>query len=287
MKKHIWILKLILFIPVSLYCSQADSTLHISENKKSFSNIITLPPFIKVTAQSQTSKNTEANNTQSKLMPIRCFVTESEQGKAVAHKPVVKEELTGKTIEVNEIKYGHYEFVIEKEKKYFIECNVVGYKNFEQSVDISSAVIGELNTMEIVVVPYRENENFILKNIYFHPNTPVFKTQSSGELAQLYSYMKNNPTVVISIEGHTNSNRYIGKDKQREQIGGKWAFHGTAKKLSKERANEVKIFLTKNGISEERIKIKGWGGRKELYPDARNLSESMKNMRVEIHILKM
>jgi outer membrane protein OmpA-like peptidoglycan-associated protein len=281
---------LLLSFPTSCFSATDSTTIHSSTNQKSFSNIVSAPKFLQITDEKTETFNSAGKTDdvvqQKKLMPVRCFVSEEEHGVEVAHFPKVSEEISGKKIEVKQIKYGQYEFVIERDKKYFIECNVIGYKNFEQSVVVSSLVVGELNTYEITLTPYKANENFILRNIYFHPNTPVFKSQSSNELAELYSYLKNNSSVMISIEGHTNSNRYIKKDNKRTQIGGEWAFHGTAKKLSKKRADEVKIFLTKKGIDASRIKTKGWGGRKELYPDATTLSDSMKNMRVEVHIIK-
>lgn len=170
--------------------------------------MISSPNFIKIIDQKTGTNNKQNSNSDllhKQILPIRCFITETEQGKPIIHKPTVKDELTGKVIEVKEMDPGHFEFTVERGKKYFVECNVVGYKNFEKSVELSSVVTGELNTYEIAIRPYKENEKFILKNIYFHPNTPVFKTQSSNELAELYSFMKNNSTVVISIEGHTNS----------------------------------------------------------------------------------
>ncbi len=270
--------------------AQSDSSTISPNDQKPFINIVSSPKNIQIVQEQTETYNSKEKFgdplMNKKIMPIRCFISEAEHGIAVAHIPKISEETSGKKVEVKQIKYGQYEFVVEKDKKYFIECNVIGYKNFEQSTIISSIVVGELNTYEITLTPYRAHENFVLRNIYFHPNTPVFKTQSSNELAELYSYMKNNSAVIISIEGHTNSNRYISKDDKRTRIGGEWAFHGTAKKLSKKRAEEVKIFLTKKGIDATRINTKGWGGRKELYPDATTLSESMKNMRVEIHIEK-
>lgn len=284
------------FFPLLFFCricfgATTDSTIATNTiEQKTFANVVSTPSTIQITYEQTEKYNAPEKiadpKSQKKILPVRCFISEAEHGVAVAHFPKISEEVSGKKIEVKQIKYGHYEFVVERDKRYFIECNVIGYKNYEQSVKLSSAVIGELNTFEIVLTPYRINENFVLRNIYFHPNTPVFKTQSSNELAELYSYMKNNAAVIISIEGHTNSNRYISKDAKRTQIGGEWAFHGTAKKLSKKRAEEVKMFLTKKGIDASRIKTKGWGGRRELYPDARTLSESMKNMRVEIQIIK-
>ena len=67
-------------------------------------------------------------------------------------------------------------------------------------------------------------------------------------------------------------------------MGEKWNFSGSAKQLSKFRADEVKAFLVKKGIKPDRVKTKGWGGMHEIFPDAKTLSQGMKNMRVEVHI---
>ena len=222
-----------------------------------------------------------------KFIPVKCLITDIVKGLGIDNTPTITDELTGKPLEVKKLKNGEYEFVIEKGKNYKVDCNAIGYKNFDHSINIYKALKGEGNEMEIKLQPLVAGENFILKNIYFHANTPVIKNESNKELEKLSAFMKNNPDAVISIEGHTNSNRHISRDNRREQIGGKWAFHGTAKKLSKFRADEVMGYLKKKGIDSDRIKTKGWGGDHELYPNARTLDESSQNMRVEVVILKI
>lgn len=250
----------------------------------------------KVVAQKTVVTNkSKPNNTVRKLkklqdtslVPVRCIISDINKGFAIDNSPVITDELTGKPLDIKRIKSGEYELAVEKGKNYKVECNAIGYKNFDYSLNIYKALKGEGNDFEIKLQSLQAGENFILRNIYFHPNTPVIKTESNKELEKLYAYMKNNPDAIISIEGHTNSNRHIDKDSKRQQMGGKWAFHGSAKKLSRNRADEVKNYLEKRGVKEDRVKTKGWGGDKELYPNAKTLDESTKNMRVEVIILKI
>jgi len=236
----------------------------------------TPPPEVKKVKQVET-----------KLVPVRCVITDVVKGTGVDNIPVIVDELTGKPITIKKIKAGEYEIQIEKAKSYKVDCNAIGYKNFEHSINIYKELKGEVNELEIQLQPLVAGENFILQNIYFHANTPVIKTESNKELEKLYLFMKNNSEAIISIEGHTNGNRHIDRDSRRQQMGGKWAFHGTSKKLSQFRADEVRDYLTKKGVDGSRIKTKGWGGDHELYPDATTLEESVKNMRVEVVIIKI
>ncbi|MBN8703572.1 MAG: OmpA family protein [Bacteroidetes bacterium] len=249
-------------------------------------------PFVKSVNISKEAKG-EDNRFQLELTPftkktsVKIVVVDEVKALPIDYMPTVTDELTGKKAEIKKLADGEYEVYIEKDKLYKVECNAIGYKAFDKPVNISKEVKGEDNRFQILLTPLKVGESFILKNIYFHPNTPVFKSESNKELQNLYKYMASNPEAVISIEGHTNSNRYIKREKRRAEMGGKWAFHGTAKKLSKKRASEVKDFLNKKGVEQKRIKTKGWGGDQELYPEPKNFQESLKNMRVEVHILKM
>jgi len=81
--------------------------------------------------------------------------------------------------------------------------------------------------------------------------------------------MDENPTVKIELSGHTDN-------------------QGSSKlniKLSQERVEKVKKYLTEHNIESKRIKGKGYGGSK---PVASNASEDTRklNRRVEIIILR-
>ena len=57
---------------------------------------------------------------------------------------------------------------------------------------------------------------------------------------------------------------------------------GSAKKLSKFRAETIYSFLVRKGIDPSRIEIKGWGGNKMLYD--KHDSRANLNVRVEVEI---
>jgi len=227
-----------------------------------------------------------AATTKSKLIPVRCLVTDAVKASPISEQITIKDELTGACIPVQKTATGEFEFAVEKGRIYKVDCAVMGYKTFDHPVNIYKTLRGEENQFEIKLQPLVAGENFILKNIYFNPNTPVIKDESTEELAKLFTFMKNNPEAIISIEGHTNGHNHIGRESWREKKGGDWAFHGSVKKLSRHRAYQVMSYLVKNGIASSRVKTKGWGDAHELYPNARTMEQRLKNMRVEVVILK-
>jgi outer membrane protein OmpA-like peptidoglycan-associated protein len=60
--------------------------------------------------------------------------------------------------------------------------------------------------------------------------------------------------------------------------------YGSAKKLSKARADVIARWLVEQGIDKKRMDIKGWGGKKMVYK--KNDAMAGKNVRVEIEIVK-
>ena len=73
----------------------------------------------------------------------------------------------------------------------------------------------------------------------------------------------------IELSGHTDN---LGEEDYNLQ-------------LSKNRANEVKEYLVKNGLSEKQIKTKGYGSEKPLVANDTE-DGRLQNRRVEFIILK-
>ena len=126
---------------------------------------------------------------------------------------------------------------------------------------------------------------FVMKSIYFHPNTYALKRESIGELQKLLNYLNNNPTASIEIQGHTNGDHRVAKNKAYESLGPEWNFSGSAKELSLKRAEAIKKFLETNGIPESRLVPKGYGGKKPIIRDPQTNEEGQMNIRVEVVIL--
>lgn len=110
---------------------------------------------------------------------------------------------------------------------------------------------------------------FELKNIFFDLGKATLREDSKAELDKLYEIMKNSD-IVIELGGHTDS---IGSDEANL-------------KLSQDRVNSVKGYLTGKGIPEKRMNAVGYGERE---PVASNSTEQGRqlNRRVEVKILRL
>lgn len=91
----------------------------------------------------------------------------------------------------------------------------------------------------------------VLKNIFFDYNMASLRPESRKELNKLLGFMKENKDVAIIIGGHTDSR---GNDDYNMR-------------LSQERAEAVRDYLTSNGVVENRLTARGYG---ETKPVARN-----------------
>jgi outer membrane protein OmpA-like peptidoglycan-associated protein len=114
-----------------------------------------------------------------------------------------------------------------------------------------------LSPLPIVTTPLKDSISITLaqtitfKNLRFATNTATIQDTATIELQQLASYLKNNPTYLILIEGHTDNS---GLEKKNGD-------------LSIRRAEAVKQYLIQQQIASERITTKGWGASKPVAPN--------------------
>ncbi|HKC68886.1 MAG TPA: OmpA family protein [Bacteroidia bacterium] len=177
---------------------------------------------------------------------------------------------------------SEHSYTVEKGKKYKIKCTAFGYKNYEQSITITN----QTNVAEILLEPLKAGENVVMKSIYFYPNTYALKKSSLGELEKLLQFLVNNPNIHVEIQGHTNGDHHIAKNKAYSTLGEEWNFEGSAKALSQKRAETIKKYLETNGITADRIMAKGYGGKQPIIKDPQTNEEGQLNIRVELVILK-
>ena len=112
--------------------------------------------------------------------------------------------------------------------------------------------------------PFRLDETYVLENLFFKVNGYEILGNGKKELQKLADHLKDNPALNISIYGHTDN---LGSETHN-------------KELSQKRAQEVAIFLLKNGLAPSRIAWKGFG---DMIPLAVNETEEgrKQNRRVE------
>lgn len=257
-----------------------DST-GIASAKKSTIKKDTLKVVVKNTIPAKTNKGGSKVYVLVKSVIIDT-VSNAHPGDA---KLKIIDELTGDELMLDAIGKGVYRFNVEPERNYKVICSAIGYKQYDHSVNISDELKSSENIFEINLIPLKRGDNFIMKNVYFHPNTYALRKESEVDLQKLLSYLLANESIQIEIQGHTNGDRPIRKNKAYETLGEEWNFSGTAKSLSKMRAENIKKYLIENGVDGSRLEAKGYGGERMIISNPLTIEEGQENIRVEIVII--
>jgi OOP family OmpA-OmpF porin len=107
----------------------------------------------------------------------------------------------------------------------------------------------------------------IKQTVFFEFNKATIKSVSFGLLNEVAQALKDNPTIKVEVQGHTDS---VGSDARNM-------------KLSQKRAESVRTYLIKQGVDSGRMVPKGYG---ETVPIADNRTKDgrAENRRVEFVI---
>jgi outer membrane protein OmpA-like peptidoglycan-associated protein len=168
---------------------------------------------------------------------------------------------------------GVFEFNVTntKPKDYRLSVEVEGYifQNIVLKLEGASTQEKTVNR-KIAMRKLMVGVSSILRNIYFDFDKATFKTESYTELNKLEAMLSQSQNTVIEIAGHTDA------------VGTK-AYN---KYLSLKRAQAVKDYLTKKGISTKRIKAVGYGKSKPLASNDDEHGGRELNRRVEFKVLQ-
>ena len=151
--------------------------------------------------------------------------------------------------------------------------------------DIKISVIGddlEYNTIEIPTLPanatfqemalaitYWMGDSFVLSNLNFETGRATIQPGSYSTLNKLADHLKRKKGLKILIAGHTDN---IGNAASNVR-------------LSKDRANAVRAYLLKKGVSAARISTKGYGMDRPI-ADNTTPKGRAENRRTEIQIIE-
>lgn len=177
-------------------------------------------------------------------------------------------------------------------------CESIGYRRIEQELNyplpLADTVkdyvdlMGTTIVMNFNLTRYRTGDVTPLSGVSFYNNAALMLPESKPELDRLLQMMQENPRCRIRLHGHANGNYHgriitLGENKNFFSLEGGKEGVGSAKDLSKSRADVVKEYLQSHGIDAARMEVKAWGGRKPLYNE--NSVNAKKNLRVEVEIL--
>ncbi|HTE09895.1 MAG TPA: OmpA family protein, partial [Chitinophagaceae bacterium] len=163
---------------------------------------------------------------------------------------------------------GNYLITLPIGKDYAFNVNRKGYLFFSENFPLSQKLPDSTYNIDIPLQPLEANATVILKNIFFDVNKFELKTESQVELDNVVALLKDNPTLRIQINGHTDN-------------AGKPADNIT---LSNNRAKAVVDYITAKGIDARRLSYQGFGDKIPL-ADNKTEEGKAKNRRTELKVV--
>lgn len=159
---------------------------------------------------------------------------------------------------------------VNKDEDVMLTAKKQGYAFTSQLISSNEIVTGKpIQTEKMEVKPIEVGASYKINNINFETNSYELNPKIVLVLNEFIDFLKTNPTVKISINGHTDN---VGDAK-------------TNLTLSENRAKAVYDYLLIEDIDPARLKYKGFGATK---PIASNKTEEgrAKNRRTEFVILE-
>ena len=166
---------------------------------------------------------------------------------------------------------GHYLMVLTEGADYALYVNKKQFLfkslTFDYAVQANEEVPRPV-TVDVYLDPLEKGKETVLNNLFFDTDKYEIKERSEPELHKVITFLKENPSVRITINGHTDN---VGTAAYNQQ-------------LSANRAQAVYDYLVKAGIAPDRLDYQGYGSDK---PVADNQTEAgrQKNRRIAFEIL--
>lgn len=163
---------------------------------------------------------------------------------------------------------GNYLITLPVGKDYAFNVNRRGYLFYSDNYSLKDKSPDSTYEKNIPLQPIEVNATVVLKNIFFDFNKFDLKNESQVELDKVVQLLRDNPSLKIQIEGHTDN---IGNAADNL-------------KLSENRAKAVVTYLVSKGILINRLTAKGFGATK---PIADNKTEEgrAENRRTELKVI--
>ena len=162
---------------------------------------------------------------------------------------------------------GQYKIILPFGHSYSIDVFAPGFVPDYDTISVSNKNEYSEITRNFFLTPIEVGQSIHLDHIYFETSKYDLLTQSYYELDKVVKLLKENPSMKIEIEGHTDN---VGSP-EKNQV------------LSQDRANAVMNYIISKGIMSNRITAKGFGSTKPRVendtPENRQL-----NRRVEFTI---
>lgn len=138
---------------------------------------------------------------------------------------------------------GTYSIILVPGESYALTVSGSSYTIASKTLNSTKDDNNKEITMDFELFPPATGQSFTLHNIYFDFDKTDLRHKSVDELDKLVKIMKENPSIVIELAGHTDRRGSAEYNLQ----------------LSRERAEVAKAYLVSKGIDPSRIKTVGYG----------------------------
>lgn len=178
-----------------------------------------------------------------------------------------------------------------------LSCLVFGYRKVQHNINYLNPQRDSIEMLadSTIVVPFKlmrlqKGDVAVMYDVFFFKDAAIMRPESRYEVGALVEMMKENEKYKIKIHGHTNGKSHgkiismDGTSSNFFSLNNTKEGYGSAKKLSKARAELLKNYLISNGIPEKQLVVKAWGGKKPIFDI--HTPQAHANVRVEIEILE-
>ncbi len=201
---------------------------------------------------------------------VQGLVANAETSEPLEALVLVEDLETGELLAVNKSnsESGEYLVVLPAGRNYSVSASSEGYFFYSQSFELPKDTTYQEITKNIDLEPIKKGTKVVLNNIFFETGKAELKPISYVELNKAVKLLEENPSMVIEIGGHTDSQ---GSDEANLN-------------LSTKRAQAVVDYLVLAGIDQSRLQAKGYG---ESQPIADNSTREGRatNRRTEFEIV--
>lgn len=210
------------------------------------------------------------------LKPKPTIVVQGVVSNAINQEPLgalvlIEDINSGELIATNKsnIETGEYLVVLPAGRDYSVSASSQGFFFYSQNFNLPKDTTYAEIVNDIALEPIEKGTKVVLNNIFFELGKAELKPISYVELNKAVDLMTKNPTMVIEVGGHTDSQ---GAD-------------ATNLSLSQKRAQSVVEYMVLAGIERGRLVAKGYG---ETVPIADNSTKEGRaaNRRTEFVIVE-
>lgn len=192
-------------------------------------------------------------------MPMGCEIVLTDNGTL---KAVKKMQNTAST--------GWYQMDLPATGRFSVMFTAPGYMFFGQDLDYGQLANGPEIRIEPRLEPIRVGSKVILNLIVFETGSYELKPESEPELRRLKYFLETNPDVKVEIGGHTDATGNLA----------------TKRELSERRAERVRDWLLKAGISGRQMQTAGYGANKPVADETTEEGRA-RNRRVEVTVVEL